>query len=116
MKPVAHLHVNLPRIGVMCTAEGLTVIQQESPVGQVERCRGDREPFPDILSQRQIKSRMRLQMRGYIARSVCEPRAVVHIAARNYASRQIEIEAGMQRVALVMVQKEIAGSRRREIR
>jgi hypothetical protein len=36
MEAVAHLHVYFPRVHVMCSAEGIAVIQQVAPVGNVQ--------------------------------------------------------------------------------
>ena len=52
---------------------------------------------------------------GDVARSIGEPRTVIQIAARRDMPRKIEIEPGVERMALIVVQQEIAAGGRREI-
>ena len=73
-----------------------------------------RQLFGDRFADGKIEGRVRLKCAGTIAGAVRESGAVVHIAARIGAPRQIEIESGVKRVPLIVVQQE--SSRWREAR
>ena len=86
VQPVPHLRVNLPRLGVMRTPEGLAVIEEEAPVRQVESCHAHSHSFGKAPGYRQIECSMPFQVGpGDIAQSVREPRAVINISVRSEA-------------------------------
>lgn len=83
MEPVAHLHVDLPRIGVVGTAEGGAVVEKESAIRHVQRCQGNGDSLRKRPSERKIKAGVLRQMGRNVARPVGESRSVVQIAARG---------------------------------
>ena len=105
MKPVADLRVNLTRLGVMCSAEGRAVIEQEAAVRQVESGYPNGDAFGKTPGYGQIECSVPFQVRpGDVTRPVGEPRAVVNIAVGREARREGQKESRVQRVALIVVQ------------
>ena len=100
----------------MSSTEGLTIVEQESAIGDVERRHCNRETLGECLSERKIKSGMRLQVFGKVARAIHEARSVIQIAGCPCPERQRHVEIRVQRVALIVIEKEVAAIARREVR
>jgi hypothetical protein len=58
-KPVLHLHADLTRIGEVCSAEGVGVIEQVMVIAEVESGDTDIPVFAEGLAQSQVVSGMR---------------------------------------------------------
>jgi len=108
-KPVAHLRVDLSRISVVRAAKSLAVVQQKPAIGQVEGCHADAEAFSNTLAQRKIERRMCREVRRYRRITIGKARTVIQIAAHRKPSRQVEVESGMQCVALIVVEQKVSG-------
>jgi hypothetical protein len=52
MEPVSDLAIDLPRVEVMGSPKGQTVIQEEAPVADVHRLNCDRQALSEALSER----------------------------------------------------------------
>src|SRR5258708_16394505 len=62
----------------MGSAERLTIVEQESAIGDVERCHPDRKTLTERLSQRTIEGCVRLQVLGNVAGAIYESRSEEH--------------------------------------
>src|SRR5260370_35314822 len=98
----------------MSSAEGLTIVEQESAIGDVKRRHPHRKTLTERLSQRKIEGCMRLQVFGNVAGAIHEARSVIQIAGSPCPERQRHIEVRMQRGALIVIEKEVAATTRRE--
>ena len=79
LKPIPYLREDLARFEEMgASCKGQTVIEQEPPIGDVQRRDRDRYLFTDILPQRDIGSRVSRKM--IWAAAVGEARTVVDIS------------------------------------
>src|SRR5579859_1797429 len=58
-KPVPHLYVNLPWIGVVRATEGLAVVQKEAAVSQIQCRQRHRETLRERLAKGKIKCGVR---------------------------------------------------------
>src|SRR5258706_3592251 len=114
MKAVPHLQIYLTRVCIVRTAESFTIIQQESPVGCVERVQRERPILTDSHPQRNVHSGVRLQPFG--AFPVRKTGAEIQIRSQPCAPRQIDFETRVERVVLIVIQKEQAFLRRLKIR
>ena len=115
MKQVAHLDVDLARIGVVRAAESLAIVQQKAAVGKVQAVDGNGKILADRLSEREIESGVGLEMAGHVSAAVGEAGAVVEAARGPGTPRQVGFEVCVQSVALIVIQEEVAVVRRREI-
>src|SRR6266850_2233115 len=112
MKSILDLHEDLARFEEMGPSrKGQTVIQQEPPIGDVQRRHRDRYAFTDTLPQRNIGGRMSRKMIWTAA--VGEARTVVDISIGPSMARKIEIQARAERVALIVIQEEPSSGRRK---
>lgn len=88
----------------MRSAKSETVVQQQSSIGHICAAHGEREPFAKILTERQVKGSMALQMRWrWIA--VGETRAIVNIGRSITTPGQIHEPANMQGIELIVVER-----------
>ncbi len=62
VKVVANLHEDFSRIQKVRSAEGEAVVEQDAPIGDVDAVHADGELFTELLAQRQIERRVRLEM------------------------------------------------------
>src|SRR5258708_25748325 len=100
----------------MSSAEGLTIVEQESAIGGVERGHPHRKTLTERLSQRTIEGCVRLQVFGNVAGAIHEPRSVIQIAGSPCPERQRHIEVRMHLVALIVIANAVAAIARREVR
>ncbi len=58
MKTIAQLREDFAGIQVMSAAEGKAVVQEDAPIGDVERAQGNAEPFTEFFSKSKVESRV----------------------------------------------------------
>ena len=97
----------------MGTAEGVAVVQLIAHVGDVGAGEANREVLAEGFAHRQIEGVVAGQMVGAVA--IEEARAVVDGEGGEATPRQVALDAGGERVALVVVQVERSAGRRRKI-
>src|SRR6266571_2827732 len=113
VETVAEFAGELAGITPMRAAEGVGIIEQVARVGDVLRREDQVQAFADGLAERKRKLRVARQMRRAV--TIEEARAVTQIAGGPGAPGKLNVEAGIERVALVVVEKEKARRWRREI-
>src|ERR1700730_6307289 len=103
MKPVANLNHDLPRVRVVRAAKGRTVVEKESPVGNVQCVHGHGKSLAEFLAERQVKRRVPRQVEG---RTALQSKAgsVVDIGGRIAVPRQREGTTHVQSVSLIVIQ------------
>src|SRR5579872_2254813 len=101
-KPVAHLKIDLARIGVVRAAESRAVVEQEPAVAGIERACGNSQKLTERPADRNIARVVPFEVRGKFAGTVREPRAVIPVRACQHFAGECEIEAGMESVALIV--------------
>ena len=72
MKPVAQLQIDLPWIGIMRSAKGQAIVEQESAICDVQPGNGKRKAFTKRFADGKIESSVTLQMARVIQRAVRE--------------------------------------------
>src|SRR5271166_4695902 len=116
MEPVLRLRRNHARIVVMEPSDGDRVIQQHAVVGHIDRCYRQLTSLAERVADRRIERDVHRQIRPVVrplmrpGQHVREPRAVVHIARKPCAHGQVRGEARVQRVALVVVKRDVLRS------
>src|SRR5580704_17069987 len=116
VKVVANLHENFPRIQKVRSAKGEAVVEQQAAIRDVDATHADGELFTELLAERQIERRVRLEMvarDGWVA--IREPRGVIDVGGSIRVPGQRVIAPDMQCVALVMI-KQLKAVTEREIR
>ena len=99
----------------MGSAEGGAVVEQEAAIAHVHGGPGDTDSFSKRPADGKVERGVPLQMGRDVAGPVGEPRSVIQISTRRDPVRKIEIEPGVERVALVVIQQEVAVGGRREV-
>src|SRR5258708_36820735 len=89
----------------MSSTKGQAVIEQKTPVGQVQRGQRNRGAFVERFANREIGSCVPGKMGRHAAHAIGESGTVVDVAASRDLARQTEIESSVQRVALIVVQR-----------
>jgi hypothetical protein len=115
MESISDLDIDLPWLRIMGTAKSRAVIEQEPAIRQIQRCHRQRYVLAYRFADRKIEGRVFLQMCRTVAGAVRESGTVVHVASGESSPRQIEVEAGVQSMPLIVIQEKIAAGRRREI-
>src|SRR5271165_4746531 len=103
-KPVLHLDRDHGRIAPMGTAESVAVVQLIAHVRDVGAGEANGEILAEGFAYRQIEGGIAGQMVGAIA--VEKAGAVVDGEGREATPRQVALDAGRKRVALIVVKKE----------
>ncbi len=111
MKPVAKLDVDFSRIVVVKSSERQAVVNQQVAIGDVERVQRNGKSLAEVLSEREINLRVAGQVSAgmlRIGRTIREARAVVDIRRNVTLPRKLRVEADVERIALVMIERGIA--------
>src|SRR6185437_2079978 len=106
MESPRNLAADLARIVEMRSAERVAVVEQVACVRGVQRTEFQRQILAELFRHREIEFCMARQMRRAVP--VKKSRSVTHIGGDPGAPRQSHVEASAERVALVVVEKEIA--------
>src|SRR6266566_9441364 len=106
VETVAEFAGELAGITPMRAAEGVGIIEQVARVRDVLRREDQAQPFGELFAERERKFGMARQMRGAVAAQ--EAGAQAQIAGSPGAPGKLNVEAGVERVALVVVEKEKA--------
>ena len=112
MKSVANLDKNFAGIQKVRSAKGEAVIQQNAAVCHVDTLHIYGNSLAKILADGEIERGVRLEMiAGNIRIAIGESRSIVDIRREISAPRQRVLPPKMQRISLVVVEKEISGRR-----
>src|SRR6185437_15847575 len=107
------LAADLTRVVEMRSAKRVAVVEQVACVRGVQRTEFQRQILANLLRHGEIDLRVARQMCRSV--SVEKSRSVTHIGGNPDAPRQSDVNTRGERVPLVVVEKEIALCRRREI-
>src|SRR5580658_4953029 len=108
VEAIAKLSVNLTRIIPVKSAESQTVVQLHAAVGHVQRSHRNSVFLSEGLAESNIERGMAGQIIPRIlhaGESVGEPRAVVHIRRGIALPGQAGVEAQVQGVSLIVVDR-----------
>ena len=109
VKSVANLAVDLSRINIVSAAKRFAVVQQKSPVGDVQSMHRNRPFLSKGLTKSYIEELVPRQVFG--AFSVEKTRTIVITARGETVFRKQAIESNIQSVALVVIEEEVSGRR-----
>src|ERR1035441_1961287 len=104
MKPVPDLPIVLARGEIVRSAESQAVVQQESPVGSLERRNGNPPALAVALPQRKIDGDVTGETRGTAV--VRKAGSVVQVSRDPAPVRQIHVSTHAQGMPLIVVQQE----------
>lgn len=113
MKTVAKFSGELPGVIPVSSAERIGVVEEIPRIGAVLRGERDAEAFAEGFSERESKLGMAREMVGTVF--VEETRAVAQVSRGKRAPRQDGMEAGAERIPLIVVEQEKALVRRSEV-
>src|ERR1700731_1779962 len=107
MKAIAELGINLARIVPVKAAEGHAVVEFHATVGDVQSVERNRISLAEILTQRQIKSRVLRQIISRVrlaGKRVAEAGAVIDVGRSIALPWQRHIASHIQRITLVVIE------------
>ena len=110
----AELADQLARLIEMRAAESVAGVQHEQvAVGDVERGECQRKTLAEILADGEIKGRVRGQMIGPVLQQ--ETRSEIQVSRGPDSAWKLNVVAGAERVALVVIEEEKPRRRRLEV-
>ena len=107
VEAVAKFHVDLTGVVPVETAEGLTVVEIHSPIGQIQRVQRCGELVAEILAEgkidscvlRQVVPGIRLSRKG-----ITEAGAIVNISRGIGSPCKNDVATDVERVALIVIE------------
>src|SRR5580704_8706160 len=106
MKSIPNLTINLPGVDVVCSPEGVARVQQITCVGDIHRTDRNGHHLPECLAHRKVERRVRRQVRRTVA--IEKAGAELISGRRPGVARQGQREDGSSRVALIVIEQEVA--------
>lgn len=112
MKTIPQFYVNFAWIVPVEAAEGEAVIGEQVTIGNIERVQRGGETLAEILADREVESGVLRQVSGR-GIAISKSRAIVDVCGSIGMPGKIDVAAGIQSVALVMVKgKELGAGRK----
>ena len=109
MEPVPDFAINLPRVDIVCPAEGIACVQKVASVGNVDGIGGNGPALSELFADGQIESGVRRQVRRAVP--IEEARTELVCRGRPHVARQGQREHGGDSVTLIVIEEKIAGRR-----